>query len=236
MSDMNTMEIINFIKNSTKKTPVKVYVKGDLAGIDFGADIQTFLSGDSGVIFGDWAIVQAALDANKSRIADFVVEADRRNSAVPLLDLKGINARIEPGATIRDKVTIGDNAIIMMGAVINIGASIGKGTMIDMGVVIGGRVQVGEMCHIGAGAVLAGVIEPPSAQPVVIEDNVLVGANAVILEGVRIGQGSVVAAGAVVTQDVAEYTVVAGTPARVIKKVDDKTKSKTEILQELRQL
>ncbi|MBO9609820.1 MAG: 2,3,4,5-tetrahydropyridine-2,6-dicarboxylate N-acetyltransferase, partial [Paenibacillaceae bacterium] len=176
------------------------------------------------------------LDANKSRIADFVVEADRRNSAVPLLDLKGINARIEPGATIRDKVTIGDNAIIMMGAVINIGASIGKGTMIDMGVVIGGRVQVGEMCHIGAGAVLAGVIEPPSAQPVVIEDNVLVGANAVILEGVRIGQGSVVAAGAVVTQDVAEYTVVAGTPARVIKKVDDKTKSKTEILQELRQL
>lgn len=236
MSDMNTMEIINFIKNSTKKTPVKVYVKGDLAGIDFGADIQTFLSGDSGVIFGDWAAVHAALEANKSRIADFVVESDRRNSAVPLLDLKGINARIEPGAIIRDKVSIGDNAIIMMGAVINIGASIGKGTMIDMGVVIGGRVQVGEMCHIGAGSVLAGVIEPPSAQPVVIEDNVLVGANAVILEGVRIGQGSVVAAGAVVTQDVAEYTVVAGTPARVIKKVDDKTKSKTEILQELRQL
>ncbi|MDF2716415.1 MAG: 2,3,4,5-tetrahydropyridine-2,6-carboxylate N-succinyltransferase, partial [Paenibacillus sp.] len=123
-----------------------------------------------------------------------------------------------------------------MNSTINIGASIGDGTMIDMNVVVGGRAQIGKMCHIGAGSVVAGVIEPPSAQPVVIEDDVLVGANAVILEGVRIGKGSVVAAGAVVTQDVPEYTVVAGTPAREIKKVDAKTKSKTEIMQELRQL
>jgi tetrahydrodipicolinate N-acetyltransferase len=167
---------------------------------------------------------------------DYVVESDRRNSAVPLLDLKGINARIEPGAIIRDKVYIGNNVIVMMGAVVNIGASIGDGTMLDMNVVVGGRVKVGSMCHIGAGSVLAGVIEPPSAQPVVIEDDVLIGANAVVLEGVRIGRGAVVAAGAVVTQDVEEYTVVAGTPARVLKKVDAKTKSKTEILQDLRTL
>ncbi|MBP1156250.1 MULTISPECIES: 2,3,4,5-tetrahydropyridine-2,6-dicarboxylate N-acetyltransferase [unclassified Paenibacillus] len=234
--EMNTEEVINLIKTSTKKTPVKVYVKGDLESISFGEGIQTFITGNSGVIFGDWSQVQSVLDANSSKIEDFVIENDRRNSAVPLLDMKGINARIEPGAVIRDMVGIGDNAIIMMGAVINIGASIGAGTMIDMGCVIGGRVKVGSMCHIGAGSVLAGVIEPPSAQPVVIEDDVLVGANAVILEGVRVGKGSVVAAGAVVVEDVPEYSVVAGTPARVIKKVDDKTKSKTEILKDLRNL
>lgn len=236
MSDMNTMEIINFIKNSTKKTPVKAYVKGRLEQADFGADVRAFVSPTSGVLFGDGPAVARALEANQSLIDDFEIENDRRNSAVPLLDLKGINARIEPGAIIRDKVTIGDNAVIMMNATINIGASIGDGTMIDMNVVVGGRAQIGKMCHIGAGSVVAGVIEPPSAQPVVIEDDVLVGANAVILEGVRIGKGSVVAAGAVVTQDVGEYTVVAGTPAREIKKVDAKTKSKTEIMQELRQL
>ena len=49
---------------------------------------------------------------------------------------------------------------------------------------------------------MPGVIEPPSASPVVIEDNVLIGANAVILEGVRVGEGAIVAAGAIVTQDV----------------------------------
>jgi tetrahydrodipicolinate N-acetyltransferase len=236
MTEMNTEEVIQFIKNSTKKTPVKVYVKGDLAGIDFGSDIQAFVSPTNGVLFGDWVVVKSALDQHQAKIVDYVVESDRRNSAVPLLDLKGINARIEPGAIIRDKVYIGNNVIVMMGAVVNIGASIGDGTMLDMNVVVGGRVKVGSMCHIGAGSVLAGVIEPPSAQPVVIEDDVLIGANAVVLEGVRIGRGAVVAAGAVVTQDVEEYTVVAGTPARVLKKVDAKTKSKTEILQDLRTL
>ena len=72
-----------------------------------------------------------------------VIENDCRNSAIPLLDLKGINARIEPGAVIRDQVTIGDGAVVMMGAIINIGAVIGEGTMIDMGVVMGGRATVG---------------------------------------------------------------------------------------------
>jgi len=123
-----------------------------------------------------------------------------------------------------------------MGAVLNIGAVIGAGTMIDMNTVVGGRAIVGKNCHIGAGTVLAGVVEPPSATPVIIEDNVLMGANAVVLEGVRVGEGAVVAAGAVVTTDVPPFTVVAGVPARIIKKVDDKTKSKTELVEALRNL
>jgi len=233
---MNANEIIAFIQNSKKSTPVKVYIKGNLSEIDFGENIQTFVNDQSGVIFGEWSEIDQLLDANREKIKDFVIENDRRNSAIPLLNLKNIKARIEPGAIIRDQVSIGDNAVIMMGAVINIGAVIGEGTMIDMNAVLGGRATVGKNCHIGAGAVLAGVIEPPSAKPVIIEDDVLIGANAVILEGVTVGKGSVVAAGAVVTDDVPPYTVVAGTPARVIKQIDEKTKSKTEIKQELRQL
>ena len=53
---------------------------------------------------------------------------------------------------------------------------------------MGGRATTGKNVHVGAGAVLAGVIEPPSASPVVIKNNVLIGANAVILEGVRVGE------------------------------------------------
>lgn len=233
---MDAYEIISFIANSKKSTPVKVYVKGDLDGIDFGSDSKVFINGTTGVVFGEWAEINAALESNQAKIEDYVVENDRRNSAIPLLNTKNIKARIEPGAIIRDQVEIGDNAVIMMGAVINIGAVIGEGTMIDMGAILGGRATVGKNCHIGAGTVLAGVIEPPSAKPVVVEDDVLIGANAVVLEGVTIGKGAIVAAGAVVIDDVPPYTVVGGTPARKLKDIDEKTKSKTEILEELRKL
>ncbi|WAH36917.1 2,3,4,5-tetrahydropyridine-2,6-dicarboxylate N-acetyltransferase [Alicyclobacillus dauci] len=229
-------EIIQFISESKKRTPVKVYIKGKLHDLTIPSDIQSFVEHSTGVLFGEWEVVENFLKANESAIEDYVVETDRRNSAIPLLDTKNIKARIEPGAIIRDRVTIGDGAVIMMGAVINIGAEVGAGTMIDMGAILGGRATVGTNCHIGAGAVLAGVIEPPSAKPVIIEDDVLVGANAVILEGVRVGKGAVVAAGAIVIEDVPAQTVVAGVPARVIKQISDVDKSKIEIKQELRRL
>lgn len=236
MEMMDAHEIISFIQNSEKSTPVKVHIKGELDGIDFGDNTKSFIQDGTGVLFGEWKQIKAALEANSEKIEDYVVENDRRNSAIPLLDLKDIPARIEPGAIIRDQVEIGKNCVIMMGASINIGSVIGEGTMIDMNVVLGGRATVGKNCHIGAGAVLAGVVEPPSAKPVMIEDEVVVGANAVVLEGVTVGRGAVVAAGAVVTEDVPENAVVAGTPARVIKQMDEQTRKKTEIKQELRQL
>ena len=187
-------------------------------------------------MFGDWSELGPILEQNRDSIEDIVIENDRRNSAVPLLDMKGIQARIEPGALIRENVSIGNGAVIMMGAVINIGAVIGEGTMIDMGAVLGGRAIVGKKCHVGAGAVLAGVIEPASATPVVVEDGVLIGANAVVIEGVRVGEGAVVAAGAVVIQDVPPYAVVAGCPAKVIKQVDEGTAQKTALQEALRTL
>ena len=231
---MTAQEIIAYIGNAEKKTPVKVYVN-ETAPIDYGS-ATVFGEGRSKIIFGDWRELESILAENASSIADLVVENDRRNSAIPMLDLKGINARIEPGAIIREQVSIGDAAVIMMGAIINIGAVIGKGTMIDMGAVLGGRATVGDHCHIGAGAVLAGVIEPASATPVIVEDDVLIGANAVVIEGVHIGKGAVVAAGAVVIEDVPDNAVVAGCPARIIKMKDDKTTLKTALEDTLRKL
>lgn len=229
----NPYEIARFIKEVEKTTPVKVYVDGDLSNCDFG-NIDVFGEKSFYVLFGENDEVEKFLKDNKDKINKFKLENDRRNSAIPMLDIKHIDARIEPGAIIRDRVSIGSKAVIMMGAVINIGCEIGESTMVDMNAVLGARAKLGKHVHLGAGAVVAGVLEPPSASPCEVGDNVLIGANAVILEGVKIGANSVVAAGSVVVEDVPENVVVAGTPAKIIKQVDDKTKDKTQLLDDLR--
>ena len=232
---MDAQEIISFIANAKKVTPVKIFIK-EREPIDFSHTNARVFGAADRIIFGDWSEIQPVLRMNSDKIADIVIENAARNSAIPLLDLKDIPARIEPGAIIRDNVTIGKNAVIMMGAILNIGAVVGESTMIDMGAVLGGRATVGKNCHIGAGAVLAGVIEPASAKPVVVDDGVLIGANAVVIEGVHIGENAVVAAGAVVIEAVAPGKVVAGCPAKVIKDKDENTTLKTALQQSLRKI
>ena len=139
---MNAQEIIQFIANAEKKTSVKVTFEGQLTG-----SIPASVTKLGNVLFGDWKDISPLLKGLTEN-KDYVVEQDARNSAVPLLDKRDINARIEPGAIIRDQVEIGDNAVIMMGAVINIGAEIGAGTMIDMGAILGGRAIVGKNSQV----------------------------------------------------------------------------------------
>lgn len=233
---MDSYEIIDRIAKSEKKTPVKVYLSGNLENITIPDGSEYLGTEKFGVFFGELNLFNSFFEVNRDKIKSYKMENDRRNSAIPLSDLTKFNARIEPGAIIRDMVEIGDNCVIMMGAVINIGAIIGERTMIDMNTVIGGRAMIGKDCHIGAGTVIAGVIEPPHASPVIIGNNVVMGANAVVLEGVKIGNGCVVAAGCVVISDVPDNSVVAGVPGKVIKIVDEKTKSKTQLVDALRNL
>ncbi|MBM0871819.1 2,3,4,5-tetrahydropyridine-2,6-dicarboxylate N-acetyltransferase [Staphylococcus epidermidis] len=233
---LSAQEIIQYISDAKKSTPLKVYVNGHFENVTFPESFKVFGSEHSKVIFCEADEWKQFYQQNHSLITELEIEMNRRNSAIPLKDLTNTNARIEPGAFIREQAIIEDGAVVMMGATINIGAIVGEGTMIDMNATLGGRATTGKNVHVGAGAVLAGVIEPPSASPVVIEDNVLIGANAVILEGVRVGAGAIVAAGAIVTQDVPAGAVVAGTPAKVIKQISEVQDSKREIVSALRKL
>jgi tetrahydrodipicolinate N-acetyltransferase len=233
---MDYKQIAALIAGAKKATSAQVILQGPFTRRDFrGVGFEAFGTGGLWILVGDYGAIEPWLQRNRARISRRHVEITSRYSALPLIDLRRVRARVEPGAVIRRGARIGKDCVIMMGAVINIGAEVGARTMIDMNAVVGARAVVGRNCHIGAGAVVAGILEPPSARPVVIGDNVLVGANAVVLEGVKIGRGSVVAAGAVVTKDVRPGVVVAGVPAAVIKNVKDiAAKSKIAIIPGLR--
>ena len=133
-AEMDAQEIINYIATAPKKTPVKLYVREKPGMKVAWGDAHVYGGRRGKTVFGDWDELKAILDANADSIDYYDVENDCRNSAVPMLDLKGINARIEPGAIIRDRVEIGDRAVIMMGAIINIGSVIGELLHIEDGV------------------------------------------------------------------------------------------------------
>ena len=236
MLDLNdAYAIAKYIKDAEKQTPVKIYVS-TTAEIAKSENFKVFGNNGEYTLIGDYKTIMDAIAPIKDQITDMYVENTARNSAIPMIDMLNIDARIEPGAIIRDMVTIEKNAVVMMGAVINIGAVIGEGTMVDMNAVVGARGILGKNVHLGACSVVAGVLEPPSASPVIVEDDVLIGANSVILEGVKVGKGAVVAAGSVVTKNVPPGVVVAGSPARIIKKKDEQTADKTKVIEDLRKL
>ncbi|HEY0305618.1 MAG TPA: 2,3,4,5-tetrahydropyridine-2,6-dicarboxylate N-acetyltransferase, partial [Longimicrobiales bacterium] len=112
---MDYQEIRDLIANAKKKTPVHVYVRhrGELP-LTANDDLKVFPTGaGTTILIGEWTEVEKALHQATSQIDYFHLDNDRRKSAIPMLDLKNINARIEPGAVIREKVEIGDRAIIM---------------------------------------------------------------------------------------------------------------------------
>jgi 2,3,4,5-tetrahydropyridine-2-carboxylate N-succinyltransferase len=89
--------------------------------------------------------------------------------------------------------------VILMPSFVNIGARVGSGTMVDTWATVGSCAQIGSDCHLAGGVGIGGVLEPPSAQPVIIEDGVFVGSRAVIVEGLLVGREAVIGAGVVLT-------------------------------------
>ncbi|RAC88492.1 2,3,4,5-tetrahydropyridine-2,6-dicarboxylate N-acetyltransferase, partial [Burkholderia multivorans] len=140
---LSAQEIIQYISDAKKSTPLKVYVNGTFDGVNFPESFKVFGSEHSKVIFceaDDW---KPFYETYQNKFEDVEIEMDRRNSAIPLKDLTNTNARIEPGAFIREQAIIEDGAVVMMGATINIGAVVGEGTMVDMNATLGGRATTG---------------------------------------------------------------------------------------------
>jgi 2,3,4,5-tetrahydropyridine-2-carboxylate N-succinyltransferase len=124
---------------------------------------------------------------------------------------------VVPGGTsVRDGVYLAPGVTIMPPSYINVGAWIGEGTMVDSHVLVGSCAQIGSRVHLSAGVQIGGVLEPPGRRPVIVEDEVFVGAQAALLEGVLVQRGAVIAAGVILTgtsrlYDLAREQVIVGT-------------------------
>ena len=121
---------------------------------------------------------------------------------------------VQGGSSVRRGAHVAKGVVIMPPAFINVGAWVGAGTMVDSHALVGSCAQVGERVHLSAGAQLGGVLEPAGAVPVVIEDDVFVGALAGVFEGVVVRERAVLAAGVVLTASSVVYDLVNGVELR----------------------
>lgn len=126
-------------------------------------------------------------------------------------DLAGAGVRVVPPGTVRYGAHIEAGAILMPGYV-NIGAHVGRGTMIDTWATVGSCAQIGRDCHLSGGVGIGGVLEPPGAQPVIVEDGCFIGSRAIIVEGMLIETEAVIGAGVALTASTPILDVSGPTP------------------------
>lgn len=119
--------------------------------------------------------------------------------------------RIVPGgSSVRRGAYLAPSVIMMPPAYVNIGAYVDEGSMIDSHALVGSCAQVGKKVHIAAAAQIGGVLEPVGAMPVIIEDNVFIGGNCGIYEGVLVREGAVLGSGVIINRSTALYDAVNG--------------------------
>jgi 2,3,4,5-tetrahydropyridine-2-carboxylate N-succinyltransferase len=163
--------------------------------------------------------------------------------------------RVVPGAIARKGSFIAKNAVLLP-SFVNIGAYVDEATMVDAWVTVGSCAQIGKNVHLSGGVGIGGVLEPLQANPTIIEDNCFIGARSEVVEGVIIGENSVLSMGVYIGQSTPLYdretgevtygrvppgsVVISGTlpkangayslyAAIIVKKVDAQTRSKTSI-------
>lgn len=173
-----------------------------------------------------------------------------------------MGARIVPPATARRGSYIAPN-VVMMPSYVNIGAYVDSGTMVDTWATVGSCAQIGKNVHLSGGVGIGGVLEPLQANPTIIEDNCFIGARSEVVEGVIVGEGSVISMGVYIGQSTRIYNrekdetsfgyippgsvVVSGNLpssngkyslycAVIVKQVDEKTRGKVGINELLREI
>jgi 2,3,4,5-tetrahydropyridine-2-carboxylate N-succinyltransferase len=116
-------------------------------------------------------------------------------------DFAAAGVRVVPGASARWGSFLA-RGVILMPSYVNIGARVGEGTMVDTWATVGSCAQIGARVHLSGGVGIGGVLEPPNAVPVVIEDDALIGSRCMVTQGARVGQGAVLGEGTILNPSI----------------------------------
>jgi len=126
-------------------------------------------------------------------------------------DLAAAGVRVVPPGTVRYGAFCEPGVVVMPGYV-NIGARVGTGTMIDTWATVGSCAQIGKNVHLSGGVGIGGVLEPPAARPVIIEDGAFIGSRSVVVEGVVVEEGAVLGANVVLSSSIPVIDVTGTEP------------------------
>ena len=124
-------------------------------------------------------------------------------------DYEKAGVRVVPGASARFGSFLEPGAV-MMPSYVNVGARVGANSMVDTWATVGSCAQIGANVHLSGGVGIGGVLEPPQAAPVVVEDDCLIGSRCIVAEGARVGEGTVLAAGTILTGSIPVIDAVTG--------------------------
>ncbi len=251
---------------ASASTAVKEAVAEALEGLDQGTFRVAEKRG------GEWAVNQwlkkAVLLSFRLRdneimqggFTHYFDKVDSKFARFSQADFAAAGYRVVPPASVRHGAFIAKN-VVLMPSYVNIGAYVDEGTMVDTWATVGSCAQIGRNVHLSGGVGIGGVLEPVQANPTIIEDNCFIGARSEIVEGVVVGEGSVISMGVYIGQSTKIYNratgevsygkvppgsvVVSGNLpghdgryslycAVIIKQVDAKTRAKTGINELLR--
>ncbi len=116
-------------------------------------------------------------------------------------DFAAVGVRVVPGGSARWGSYLAPG-VILMPSYVNIGARVGEGTMVDTWATVGSCAQIGARVHLSGGVGIGGVLEPPNATPVIVEDDVLIGSRCMVTQGARVGQGAVLGEGTILNPSI----------------------------------
>ena len=182
-----------------------------IARLDAG-DVRVAERADDGWVVNEWVKKAILLYFRLRKVEPLEIGGLHFLDKIPVKsDYASRGVRVVPPGVARYGSYLSEGVILMPGFV-NIGAWVGPRTMVDTWATVGSCAQIGADVHLSGGVGIGGVLEPPQARPVIVEDGAFIGSRAVVVEGVVIGEGAVIAPNVVLSASVPVIDVTAADP------------------------